>query len=95
MGVPTDVRRFEPEQIVIEAKVETADGTATLVRDQDQLAKARIAICSLTRPTIFFRNSVQPHRFQDVLVHRNWEMFIEYLLCGGASARMIGGQQPV
>ena len=95
VGMPSDVRRFEPEQIVIEAQVETADCTATLVRDQYQLAKARITIGSLARLSFLFRNAVQRHRFQDVLVHRHGKMFIEYLLCGGASARMIGAQQPV
>ena len=94
VGVPLDVRGFEPQQVVIEAQVELTDRASTLLGSQHQVPKTRIAFRSQAR-LLLTGGALQPHGFQDVLVHRQGEVLIEDQVGSFANAGRVIDKQTV
>lgn len=93
MRVPSDMRRFEPKKIVLQAEIEVTDSTAALVRGQYCHAKVWITIGAGN--FISAGGVPQTYGFQDVLMHRSRKMSVQNAMSGKLNLARIGGQQPV
>ena len=76
MRVPSDMRRFEPQKIVLQAEIEIADGAASLVSGQYCHAKVWITFGAQGR-FVSVGCIPQSYGFQDVLMHRSGKMSVQ------------------
>ncbi len=75
--VPLDVRRLQPDEVVVETDIEAAHDTASLVRPQDGMAETWIADVGRLRLEPLLNGPRKPDRVADGVVPGGWKVLVE------------------